>query len=71
MGSDLHIAMENVGYSVNHLKTTCGIDLGYSVFRWDRDVTRKNESPKYVQGKGGKTYPAGFMDMYPYSYGAW
>jgi hypothetical protein len=28
-------------------------------------------SPRYVRGRGGNSYPAEFIEMYPYSYGRW
>ena len=69
MGSDLHIAMTNVGYSVTHAATACGIDLGYDVFRWDRDVKWKDESPSYLRGRNGNFCSTEAAEQYPATYG--
>ena len=76
---DLHKALKNTGYAI-HRKEYCPKGKSTGMVKdvyvpmvegkqfpdWMRD---RSSDPRYIVGRGGRTYPAELIEMYPYTFG--
>ena len=78
---DLHKALMNTGYAIRRKNYYIKGRYTGKVVDYYAPVYNQNEvtlggvrdwssEPRYVRGRGGRMYPAEFVEMFPYTYGS-
>jgi len=67
--TDLEWALTTQGYCKFYHGKGFASSTGYHWVVWRPGKPFIDSPLRYVQGRGGKTYPAEFIEMFPYTYG--